>query len=145
MMRWCPDRQGNTQQTSKASSSFGTIQTRINKDPCLRAAVLTILLYDYETATSSASTSTACTPALTSTAQFEEEQTHSQLSDIGRPKPPPTPHQTLIFPADTVRRPASSASVWSTTSLPVVEDNLDKLISLCSLIQVIIELFTAWH
>ena len=56
------------------------------------------------------------------------EETHLKTRDRGgRLAPPPPLHQTLHFPAVTARGPASPASVWSATSVPAVDDNVDKL------------------
>ena len=56
------------------------------------------------------------------------EETHLKTRDRGgRLAPPPPLHQTLHFPADTARGPASPASVWSATSVPAVNNNMDKL------------------
>ena len=41
--------------------------------------------------------------------------------------PPPPPHQTLHFPADTACGPVSPTFVWSATSVPAVHNNVDKL------------------
>ena len=56
------------------------------------------------------------------------EETHLKTRDRGgRLAPPPPLHQILYFPADTALGPASPASVWSATSVPAVDDNVDKL------------------
>ena len=56
------------------------------------------------------------------------EETHLKTRDRGgRLAPPPPLHQTLHFPADTARGPASPVSVWSATSVPAVDDNVDNL------------------
>ena len=56
------------------------------------------------------------------------EETHLKTRDRGgRLAPPPPLHQTLHFPADTAHGPASPASVWSATSVPAVDKNVDKL------------------
>ena len=61
------------------------------------------------------------------------QETHSKTRDRGRrPAPPPPPHQTLHFLADTARDPVSPALVWSATSVPAVNDNMEKTINLCS-------------
>ena len=54
---------------------------------------------------------------------------HSKTRDRGgRPVPPPPPHQTFLFPAVTAHGPAPLASVWSATSAPAVEANVDNLL-----------------
>ena len=62
-------------------------------------------------------------------AQFAADSRNSlnERDRGGRPAPPLPPHQTLLFPANTARGPVSPASVWSATSLPTVDDNVDKL------------------
>ncbi|KAK2554817.1 hypothetical protein P5673_023789 [Acropora cervicornis] len=63
-------------------------------------------------------------------AQFEvDRKIHSKIRDRGgRPALPPPPHQTFLFPAVTAHGPVSSASVWSATSAPAVDVNVDKLL-----------------
>ncbi len=46
----------------------------------------------------------------------------------GRPALPPSPHQTFLFPEVTARDPVSPASVWSATSAPAVDINVDQLL-----------------
>ena len=41
--------------------------------------------------------------------------------------PPPPPHQILHFPSDTACGPVSPTLVWSATSVPAVDNNVDKL------------------
>ena len=54
---------------------------------------------------------------------------HSKTRDRGgRPVPPPPPHQTFLFPAVTAHRSVPLASVWSVTSAPAVDVNVDKLL-----------------
>ena len=55
------------------------------------------------------------------------EENHSKTRDRGgRPLPPPPPHQTSHFPADTARGPVCPASVWSATTVPAVDDNVEE-------------------
>ena len=59
---------------------------------------------------------------------IEIDLIHSKTRDRGeRPAMPPPPHQILLFPADTAYSPVSPASVWSATSMPAVDDNVEKL------------------
>ena len=53
--------------------------------------------------------------------------TQGQTEQAGRPAPPPPPHQTLHFPADTVCGPVSLALVWSAMSVRAVDNSMDKL------------------
>ena len=58
----------------------------------------------------------------------EKKLTQRQETDRrGRPSLLPPPHQTLLCPVDTARDPVSTASVWSSTSVTAVDDNVDKL------------------
>ena len=57
---------------------------------------------------------------------------HSKTSNRGgRPTPPQSPLRTSPFPADTARRSAFPASVWSATSVPAADDKVDNLPNLC--------------
>ena len=48
-------------------------------------------------------------------------------STFPRPVIPKALQQTILLLADTARGPVSPSSTWSATSVPAVDDNVDKL------------------